>query len=137
MSRVTTLLQHMLLSAKWQETCFYGFWVALRCLVNDTSEASSTNLFLSGLFPSALKRLNLRWSTESPRNRVPSNHSFNDDYVSFWQIISSDIADSYIRCAVIRTHNIIIKGTYFDYINTESIYENLFYIKIILFLSFS
>lgn len=33
----------------------FGFWVALRCLVNGTSEASSTNLFLPGLFRSALK----------------------------------------------------------------------------------
>lgn len=32
-------------SAKWQGTRFHGFWVALRCLVNSTSEASSTNLF--------------------------------------------------------------------------------------------
>lgn len=69
---------------------FHGFWFALRCLVNDTLEASSTNLFLSGLFRSALKWLNLCWSIEScsPEKRtILCNHSFNDNYVPFWQVV--------------------------------------------------
>lgn len=101
LGRALQCFYNVLLSANWQGTRFHGFWLALRCLVNGTLEASNTNLFLSGLFPSALKWLNLSWATESyvETDSILYNHRSNDNYVYFWQTVCAflNITDIYIR----------------------------------------